>query len=93
VTAYEWISVAQWGLTAIATVALLALRKVIRDSDLVRRLHEAETEIQRLRDWRHNVITAWQQQLPNEFVTRREWNQAREDGDSPWPKNRRNTPR
>lgn len=73
-----------------------SLKTSLTDHDTERKLHDHETEITRLREWRHNVIVPWQQSLlgtiEDKFVTRREWDAARGD-DSPWPNNRRVKPR
>jgi hypothetical protein len=72
------------------------IKRAITDEKVTRDLKEHGDEIARLRDWRHNILTPWQQtlmeKLDERFVTRREWDEARRD-DSPWPNNRRKNPR
>lgn len=95
-SAFEWFSVLQTVIMVIATALIASLRRsaktAVHDHDLVSRLATAENEIKRLREWRHDVLTPWQQtlveKLEEKFLTRREWDQARGD-DSPWPANRR----
>lgn len=99
-SAFEWFSVVQTAVMVIATVLVWSLKRTARtavhDHDLTNRLTASEQEIARLREWRHNMIVPWQQglllQIEERFVTRREWDQARND-DSPWPQNRRKGPR
>lgn len=101
-TLYEWISLAQWAVMGVTTVLLWRMRSSVRDAvdqaDHERRLKLTEQEIDRLRQWRHEVIVPWQQKLLGDveerFVTRREWDEARRhNDDSPWPNNRRKNPR
>ena len=103
-TLYEWISLAQWVVMGITSLLLWRMRTSVKDAvgqaDQDRRIKENEAEIHRLREWRHNIIVPWQTELAGRleerFVTRREWDEVRRsDGgsDSPFPTNRRRTPR
>lgn len=107
---HDWISFAQTIVTAVAMLLLWFWRRSITialtDQTIQNRLAaldkattESDLEIERLRKWRHEIIVPWQQtligELEDRFVTRREWDEARRNGehDSPWPHNRRKNPR
>ena len=103
-TIYEWVSLAQWAVMGVTTLLLWRMRTSVRNAvdqaDHERRIKDTETEIDRLRKWRHEIIVPWQQELigkvEERFVTRREWEEARRNtvDDSPWPSNdRRRKPR
>ena len=93
---YEWISLAQWVVMGVTSILLWRMRTSVKDAvgqaDHERRLKAAETEIERLRDWRHKEVVAWQQTLMDKmderFITRLEV-RAHNGEDSPWPLNER----
>jgi len=103
----EWISLVSLGINTAATAVLITLRHsvtrakldtdVARDiADLQESQAENKKEIERLRDWRHNIVVPWQQNLMGEcekrFVSRELWLEAR-NADSPRPDDRRSKPR
>ncbi len=92
--AFQWFTVAQTAVMALVTVVLWTMRARVQvavdQHDTTRRLAMAEKEIERMREWRHNVIVPWQTTLllalDERYLLRREQVQ---NGDSPFPKNRR----
>lgn len=97
-TAYEWFTAVQSLAMAGATGMLWKMRSAIASAvdqaDTKKRLGDAENEIQRLRDWRHKEVIAWQQtletRLEEKYLTRREYEATHSaNGDSPWPHNDR----
>lgn len=93
---YEWISLVQWGVMGATSILLWRMRTAVKEAvdaaDHERRIKSAEQEIERLREWRHKEVVAWQQTLMDKmderFLTRREY-QVTNGGDSPWPSNER----
>lgn len=100
-SAYEWFSVAQTLIMLGAGYFTYRLTRVSRSSATTAtvnyRLAQAEEEIKQLRNWKHNILVPWQQELEarldDRFVTRREYEARNQTDDTPWPKNRRRVPR
>lgn len=97
---YEWFAIAQTIVMAGAGFYAYRLAKVSKASAHSAltgyRLTAIEHEIKKLREWKHDVLVPWQQELEarleDRFVTRREYDAARAESvntDTPWPKNRR----
>lgn len=94
-SAFQWFSVLQTLVMVIATIVIWTLKRsssvAVNDARIQDRLKAIENEVERLRDWRHNIMIPWQQNLmlnlDDRYLLRRD-----RDGnvdDSPRPQNRR----